>query len=168
MLTACEVKEEVTYDADTLEEIVSRFVDRGITRDTFTPHTRIQTWYGTILVTPDYDCRIIFLDPTGLGGDHKCTYLFLDVNTGKWETIESMGCIPIAYEGQAIDYEFTQPLPHDLHSLTKSVFSDSIHPIEHIMQQSASMQNASNIWETLHSARSQYLRSMFLKVISNG
>ncbi len=88
----------------------------NISRDVFPPSTTVRlAFLPQGIVTPDYFCRIIFLDP-GTGGsmeERECYYVFYDVDTGNWKYITSPGWIPSGYVGQPDDYEFMQTIPDE-------------------------------------------------------
>ncbi len=88
----------------------------NISRDVFPPATTVRlAFLPQGIVTPDYPCRIIFLD-TGTGGsieERDCYYVFYDVDTGNWKYITSPGWIPAGYVGQPDDFEFMQIIPDE-------------------------------------------------------
>lgn len=105
-------KEEPLSDLDDLRTLIANYKDMCISRNIIPARSRIQTAWGTIITTPEYDSKIIWLDPLGyMDQDHLCTYVFLNTETMMWKSIESMGCIPLGYEGQPFDYNFNEALP---------------------------------------------------------
>lgn len=99
---------------------------RNITRDTFPPGTTVRlAFLPQGIVTPDYYCRIIFLD-TGEGGDiaeRDCYYVFYNVDNGNWKYIKSPGWVPIGYIGQPDDFEFIHGIPDEFTQQAQSNYN---------------------------------------------
>ncbi len=97
--------------------IVRNIVTVGvITRDTIPPKTTIRLAFDNLtLLTPDYECRIIYVDPCGASSRnlHIGYYIFYNVHNGEWKYVQSLGFIPVGYVGQPDDYEFNYLIPEE-------------------------------------------------------
>lgn len=87
-----------------------------ITRDTIPPKTTVRLSFDDLtLLTPDYECRIIYVDPCAASSrsTHKGYYIFYNVHNGEWKYVQSLGFIPMGYAGQPDDYEFNHLIPEE-------------------------------------------------------